>query len=58
MSSTEITLTCDHGGCAETFATGRSLWLDAAIEGREAGWEADLEYDLCPEHRGQQPSHE
>lgn len=58
MSSTEITLTCDHDGCAETFATGRSLWKHAAIEGREAGWETSLEYDFCPEHRSPEPSHE
>lgn len=50
MSASEITIKCEHAGCTETFATGRSLWKYAAIEGREAGWQTG-HIDLCPEHK-------
>jgi hypothetical protein len=51
MSGTEIVLECTHPGCGETFATGRSLWKDAEIEGREAGWQLDEGRELCPDHK-------
>lgn len=59
MSGTEIVLECGHPVCTETFATGRSLWKDAEIEGREAGWQTDQDLVRCPEHRyPNYPEHE
>ena len=51
MSGSEIYLECGEPGCAESFATGRSFWKDAAIEGREAGWDVESNPELCPEHK-------
>lgn len=51
MSGTEIVLECEFPDCDTTFATGRSLWKDAEIEGREAGWNLDEGLTRCPEHK-------
>lgn len=51
MSGTEIVLECGQTDCDETFETGRSLWKDAAIEGREAGWDTESDPEMCPEHK-------
>jgi hypothetical protein len=51
MSGTEIVLECGHPDCTETFETGRSIWKDAVIEGREAGWDTESNPELCPDHK-------
>lgn len=51
MSGGEIYLECGEPGCPESFATGRSLWKYAAIEGAEAGWDTESDPEMCPEHR-------